>query len=117
MTTPPSQPSPPPAPVEVYALTSRDQQARDHKIAAIDAAQRAAQAMEFDMLPLARQRLTEALGHLDALEARLGQQHEAAPSAADYAARHPVACMHADEDGEGSHILEPGEKCQRKGRR
>ena len=38
--------------------------------------------------------------------------HEAM-SAKDYAATHPIVCAHADEDGQGSHILAPGEKCNR----
>lgn len=36
-----------------------------------------------------------------------------AQSAKDYAATHPIVCAHADEDGGGSHILAPGEKCER----
>ena len=28
-----------------------------------------------------------------------------------YAATHPVLCPHADQDGAGSHWLEPGERC------
>ena len=39
---------------------------------------------------------------------------EPAPSARDYAATHPVVCAHADEDGQGSHMLAPGEKCERR---
>ncbi len=42
---------------------------------------------------------------------------ETAPSAADHAAVHSIVCMHADEDGGGSHMLAPGEKCERKGKR
>ena len=36
------------------------------------------------------------------------------PSAKEYAATHPIVCAHADEDGQGSHILAPGEKCNRR---
>ncbi len=37
----------------------------------------------------------------------------AGPSAKEYAATHSIVCMHADEDRGGSHILAPGEKCDR----
>lgn len=37
---------------------------------------------------------------------------EPEPGAANsYAGAHPVLCAHADQDGAGSHWLEPGEKC------
>jgi hypothetical protein len=58
-------------PVEVNLLTAADETAREHKAAVLDAAEHAGKAMGFDMLPLARQWLTEALAELDALEARL----------------------------------------------
>ena len=49
---------------------------------------------------------------------RLAEEHgyEVVPpaqSAKEYAATHSIACMHADDDGIGSHILAPGEKCDR----
>jgi hypothetical protein len=37
-------------------------------------------------------------------------------SAKAYAATHPVLCAHADQDGAGSHWLEPGERCAGLGR-
>ncbi len=38
---------------------------------------------------------------------------EPAPSAKEYAATHPIVCAHAGQDGQGAHILAPGEKCER----
>lgn len=60
-------------PVEVNLLTGADETAEGHKAAVLHAAARATSAMHFDMLPLARERLTEALSELDALEARLAE--------------------------------------------
>ena len=60
-------------PVEVNLLTAADETAESHKAAVLHAAERAASAMQFDMLPLARERLTAALSELDALEARLAE--------------------------------------------
>lgn len=58
-------------PVEVNLLTAADETAEGHKAGVLHAVERATSAMQFDMLPLARERLTEALAELDALEARL----------------------------------------------
>jgi len=39
-----------------------------------------------------------------------------AGAAKAYAAGHPVLCAHADQDGQGSHWLGPGERCAGLGR-
>ena len=58
-------------PVQVHALCAADEYARDHRAAILAATERAMSAMYFDMLPLARERLTQALAALDGLEERL----------------------------------------------
>lgn len=71
-----SQPAPDLTPVEVNILTGADEQAQDHKAAVVKAAERAAQAMGYDMTGRAREHLTGALTALDALEARLTELRE-----------------------------------------
>ena len=58
-------------PVEVNLLTGADEQAQMRRAALLDVIERAGSALQFDMLPLVRGRLTQALRELDALEVRL----------------------------------------------
>ncbi len=51
--------------------------------------------------------------HRESREAMIGLNGSEAGAAKAYAAEHPVLCAHADQDGAGAHLLEPGERCSR----